>query len=373
MRYLKKLLIGVASMAMASGIAYGHVAKSKSCCSPTQTSEVSKETAREKVLLLLSGEWVTRCTYVATKLEIADLLARGPRSVDEMAVLTNSNADALNRVLRVLASFGVFEEVSPGVFANNDVSALLAKSNPDTLYNLSIFYGQVIHPTWDELYRCVQSGIPAFEYVFKEPVFGHFNNNVEAGLIFNDAMRDISTIVIKSSLESYPFGKFQSVYDIGGGYGHMVQALLAKYPSMKGLVYDLPEVIDAIKANNPSLDTSRCELKAGSFFDSIPTGGDAYLLKSIVHDWEDKKAEQILRNCHKAMDQDSRLLLIEVVILPKDQSKYANCLDVAMLAITGGRERTVEDFRELLDDTGFVLEGIYPSSTEYSVIQARKK
>ncbi len=331
------------------------------------------EKARENLLMLLSGEWVSRALYVVTKLEIADFLQKGPKTSQEIANFTGASSDSLQRVLHMLAGFGIFEEQDVGTFTNNEASALLSKSHPDSLYALSLFYGEDIHTALDQLLKSVNSGTPAFQHAFKQPVFAYFKEHPERAALFQEAMKEKSTAVVKSSLLAYNFGKFNTIYDIGGGYGHFMLALLSKYPHLNGMVFDVPEVIDAIPQKNGQILQTPSKLYAGDFFDAIPKGADAYLLKSVLHDWDDAKAEQILKNCYLAMDQSSRLLIVEVVLLPKDQSLYANCMDVLMLAITGGKERSLDSFSKMLDKAGFVIEHITPTSTEFSIIEAKKK
>ncbi len=346
---------------------------SQSGKSHPSVTESSTEKGRENLLLLLSGEWVSRALYVVTKLEVADYLQDGPKSIQEIATFAQSNPASLHRILHMLAGFGIFEEQENGIFMNNDASALLAKSNPDSLHALSIFYGEDIHASWDQLLKSVNTGTPAFQLSFKQPVFSYFKENPPRAGLFQEAMKEKSTAVIKSSLLSYNFGQFGSIYDIGGGYGHFMLAILAQHPHLNGMVFDVSEVIDSIPKRNPQIVSNRCQLCTGDFFDSIPKGGDAYLLKSILHDWDDTKAEQILKNCYQSMGSNSRLLIVEVVLLPKDQSIYANCMDVLMLAITGGKERTLASFEQMLEKSGFILERVYPTSTEFSILEARKK
>lgn len=335
--------------------------------------ESSAEKARENLLLLLSGEWISRALYVVTKLEVADYLQDGPKSVQKIATFAQSNPESLNRVLHMLAGFGIFEEQDNGIFMNNEASALLAKSNPDSLHALSIFYGEDIHTSWDQLLESIHTGTPAFQLSFKQPVFSYFKENPARAALFQEAMKEKSTAVIKSALSSYNFSQFEFIYDIGGGYGQFMSAILAQYPHANGMVFDVPEVIDSIPKRNPQIVGSRCQLCAGDFFDSIPKGGDAYLLKSVLHDWDDTKAEIILKNCYQSMGSNSRLLIVEVVLLPKDQSVYANCMDLLMLGVTGGKERTLASFEQMLDKSGFILERVYPTSTEFSILEAQKK
>lgn len=329
----------------------------------------TEEAVREKILNLLSGEWVSRGLYVVTKLEVADHLQSGSKSIEELGILTSSNPDSLNRLLHMLAGFGVFEEVSFGVYANTDASSLLIQNNPDTLYGLSLFYGEEIHKSWDELLASVQTGTPAFELMFKTPVFSYLKKNPAQALQFQEAMKEKSKAVIQGTLSNYDFSSFRSVYDIGGGHGQFLQAILQKYPHLHGVLFDLPEVIE----KNTTMRSNRCRLISGDFFDSIPSGGDVYLLKSILHDWDDQNAERILKNCRQVMGPKSRLLMIEVVLQPKDQSTYANCMDVLMLAITGGKERSLESFNQMIENCGFVLEHIYPTSTEFSILEIKTR
>lgn len=208
---------------------------------------------------------------------------------------------------------------------------------------------------------------------FNQPVFTYFKENLDRAALFQEAMKEKPKAVIKSALATYDFGKFESIYDIGGGYGQFMQALLQKYPNLSGMVFELPEVIEKIRQQSPQLEQDRCKLSAGDFFASIPEGGDAYLLKSVLHDWDDAKSEKILKNCYQAMRRDSRLLIVEVVLQPGDQSVYANCMDVLMLAITGGKERSLTSFTQMLENAGFILERIYPTTTEFSILEVRKK
>lgn len=351
-----------------------------SCCiagsliaSDPKTPKATQEVNREKLLMLMSGEWVSRGLYVATKLEIADHLQSSPKSIEDLSHLTQCNPESLYRLLHMLAGFGIFEEVSPGVFSNTETSNMLAKTNPDTLNALSIFYGEEIHKSWEELLPSIQTGTPAFQLAYKQPVFSYFKENPSRAKIFQEAMKEKSTAVIKSASSTYDFNKVGSVYDIGGGYGQFMQNLLQNHPNMQGMVFDLPEVIAAVRQRTPQLENERFKLVSGDFFVSVPEGGDVYLLKSVLHDWDDENSEKILKNCYQAMHSTSRLLIVEVVLHPKDLSQYANCMDILMLAVTGGKERSLDSFKQMLENSGFVLKNVYPTSTEFSILEARKR
>jgi hypothetical protein len=275
--------------------------------------------------------------------------------------------------MQMLAGFGIFAEVSPDFFANTDTSLLLIKTNPDTLHALSLFYGEDIHKSWSELFSSIQTGTPAFELSFKQPVFNFFKDNPERATLFQDAMKEKSKAVIKSALSNFDFGQYNSICDVGGGYGQFIHALMQKHPNLSGMIFELPEVIEKIKKQNPQLENNKYQLVAGDFFVSIPRDKDAYLLKSVIHDWDDAKAEQILKNCYQAMGPNSHLLIVEVVLQPGEKHPYANCMDFLMLAVTGGKERSLSSMTQLLEKSGFTIEQIYPTATEFSILKIKKK
>lgn len=337
------------------------------------TSLEKGDAAREKLLMLLSGEWISRGIYAATDLGLADYLMEGPKTVQELSLLTETDELSLKRLLKMLVSFGLFEEAGEGLFINSDLSLLLAKKHPESLSSLSLFFGEEIHHAWDAILPSLKSNTPAFEITYQKPVFTYFKENPLRAALFQDAMRQKSHAVIQSAIASYDFKKFHTIYDIGGGYGQFMLALLKDNPNLKGMIFDLPEVIETLKKRSPHLESPRCEFIAGDFFESIPEGGDAYLLKSVLHDWDEEKSEKILAKCYEAMTQASRLLIIETILLPKDQSKYANCMDMQMMMITGGKERTGEAFKEMLEKARFEIVDIYPTATEFSIIEAKKK
>jgi len=331
-----------------------------------------QETSRQKLLSLFAGEWISRGLYAATKLEIAEYLQSGPKSIEELASLSQSNPESLYRLLQMLASYEIFEEITPDVFANTDASRLLVKTNPDTLHALSLFYGEDINKSWPEIFSSIKTGTPAFELSFKQPVFGYFKANPTHAALFQEAMKEKSKAVINSALSNYNFAQFNSVCDVGGGYGQFLQAMLQKHQHLSGSVFELPEVIEKIRIQNPQFENSHCQRISGDFFTSIPEGRDAYILKSVIHDWDDVKATQILKNCYSAMRPDSRLLIVEVVLQPGEKQSYAHCMDFLMLAITGGKERSLSSMTRLLENSGFTLIGIYPTATEFSILEVKK-
>lgn len=333
----------------------------------------NSESARKAILTKLAAEWVTHCIFTATDLNIPKHLDNGPKSIDELADLTNTRADLLYRTLDTLASNGIFTETNGKIFANNEISALLSPDHPHSLYETTLFYKEVISDNWRELSTTLVTGTPSFELVYGMPVFSYFKENPKAATRFNAAMKDKSKAVIDSVLKTYDFTNVHKLYDIGGGKGHFTYAVQAQYPKMTATIFELPAVITAAKATMPKTLDDRTVFVEGDFFDHVPSGADVYLLKSIIHDWEDHEAKEILDNCHAAMSNNGKLLLIELVLLPANTQDYAKSMDMLMMTVTGGRERTLEELKELLDSSGFEITQVIATDTEFSVIEARKK
>lgn len=328
-----------------------------------------KSAERQKVLSLVAGEWVAHGIYTAAKFEIADHLADGPKSISDLAKLTGCNEENLYRLMRLLASADFFREEPSRVFSNNETSSLLAKSHPESLHSLVLFYSGETSRSFDQLANCVKQGKSAFELTYQKPVSNYLKEHPASAGRFNQAMKDKSQLVISSCMNVYDFGKFSKVYDIGGGVGHFLTAILNKYPTTRGLLFDVPAVV---KEANDQLKSfgQRCGLIAGDFFKSIPADGEAYLLKSVIHDWNDTDALKILSHCHKAMPSKGTLVLVEPII--SSENPYAKSMDVYMMAINGSKERTRKDFEELLNKAGFRIESVTQTDTEFAIIEAKK-
>lgn len=339
-------------------------------CSVVLTATPAQEpTGREKLLSLVSGEWVTRCIYTAAELDIAGYLTEGPKNVRELAKLTQTNEEHLYRLLRLLSSQGIFQEGENRIFTNTSASEYLAKEHQLSLRTLVLFYKEETSKSWNLLSNCIREGRPAFDMIMGKSAEQHLRENPKSAAHFNAAMKEKSKTVIASCLKSYDFSKFNSVYDIGGGTGHFLTALLKANPTMHGTLYELPEVVRDAKTSIVNFE--RCTLVSGDFFERIPEGGEAYLLKSVLHNWTDKAAVKILKKCHEAMKDESRLLIVEPIITSA-QKDPAKLMDVFLMVITGGRERTLQDFKSLLEQAGFFFESITPTDTEYYIIEARK-
>jgi ubiquinone/menaquinone biosynthesis C-methylase UbiE len=323
---------------------------------------------------MITGYWLSQAIYAAARFGIADLLKSSPRSVDDLAQQTSTNSDALYRLLRALASVGIFAEGRPRQFSLTPLAEPLRADVPDSKRALALMSGDEQFQAWTEITYSIQTGKKAFDKVFGEPIFDYLGKNLEKAKIFDAAMVGIHGRESNAVQSAYDFSGIKTIVDIGGGNGSQIVALLKANPAMRGILFDLPHVIDRAKSNIAAAGlTNRCELIPGSFFESVPAGADAYFMRHIIHDWEDEKSLKILRNCHRAMPADARLLIVESVIPPGNEPFGGKFLDLVMLLIPGGKERTEDEYRELFAQAGFELSKIVPTGSEVSVIEAIKR
>lgn len=323
---------------------------------------------------MISGFWVSRAVYIAAKLGIADYLQEQPKTAEELAALTDTHAPSLYRVLRALASVGVFVEDENHRFGLTPLAATLQTESSVSLRFMAIAeLGPEHYLGWGNLLHSVKTGKTAFERATGMSIWDYYAQHPEDGKYFDRAMTDLTVTVVEGFLESYDFSSFKTVVDVGGGRGSLIGAILKANPTLKGILFDVPTVIeDALPQLAADGVAERCALVTGNFFESVPVGGDAYLLKWIIHDWDDEKAIAILKNCHQAMPDNSRLLLIEQVISHGNDLPFGQLMDLNMLVMMGGRERTEAEFRSILQAGGFQLTRIIPSLSPMSAIEAIK-
>jgi SAM-dependent methyltransferase len=320
---------------------------------------------------MATGYWLSRCLYVAAKLGLADALAAGELSVETLAQKVGANPDALYRVLRALASVGVFSETENRSFRLTPLATYLQKDVPGSVRSLTIMMGEEHYHAWGNLLHSVKTGGCAFDAVYGMPIFEYYHQNPEPAVIFNEAMGNFSTAEIQAVLEVYDFSSFSTIVDAGGGYGSFIRKILQRYPRTRGIVFDAPDVIGgAVELLAAAGLGDRSSCVGGNFFESVPAGGDAYLLKHIVHDWSDADSLKILQNCRRAIEPNGKLLLVEQVVPPGNDPSMSKLLDINMLAVcSGGRERTEAQYEELLQKAGFRLERVVPTPSEVSVIE----
>lgn len=323
---------------------------------------------------MITGYWISQAIYAAARFGIADLLKDGPRTAEELASATSTNPDALYRLLRALASVGIFAEGPPGHFSVTPLAELLQSDVPGSKRALALMSGDEQFRAWSEIGYSIQTGKTAFDKVFGKPIFDYLSEHAEKARIFDAAMVGIHGRESAAILDGYDFSGIGVLADIGGGNGSQITAVLQRHTAMKGILFDLPHVIQRAKERIETAGiANRCQLFGGSFFDSVPAGADAYLLRHIIHDWDDEKSLTILRNCHQAMSPAGKLLVIESVIPPGNEPFGGKFLDLVMLLIPGGKERTEDEYRTLFGKSGFELTRVVPTGTEVSIIEAVRR
>jgi len=324
------------------------------------------------LMRLINGYQVSQAIHVATVLGIPGLLAEGPRTTDELAAATDSTGNALRRLLRALAAIGVFHEEAVDRFSLTPLGDDLRPDAPDSLAGWAAFVGRPHHwEAWGHLLDSVKSGENAFRSLHGVDVWTHRSEHPEERAVFDAAMVALTRPTNASLLEAYDFGGFGMLVDVGGGVGTFLAALLAAYPSLHGILFDQPHVFEGAKEQLRAAGVAdRCRIVAGSFFDELPEGADAYLLKSILHDWEDEEAAAILRTCRRAIGPGGTLIVVERVLGPPNQGAKTKFSDLNMLVMPGGRERGLQEFEALFETAGFRLERETPSSSGFSVIAA---
>lgn len=323
---------------------------------------------------IISAYWTSQAVYAAAKFGIADLLKDGPRSVEQLAETTSTNAGALYRLLRALASIGIFAEGESRRFSLTPLAEPLRSDLAHSKRALSLMMGDEQFRAWSEIDYSIKTGKPSFDKVWGKPVFDYLAEHPEKARIFDAAMTGIHGRESSAIRDAYDLSGIGVLADIGGGNGSQITPLLQEHAKMQGILFDLPHVVERARERIEAAGLAdRCKLVAGSFFNAVPEGADAYLMRHIIHDWDEEKALAILRNCHRAMPPHGKLLVVESVIPLGNEPFGGKFLDLVMLLIPGGRERTEEEYRALFGEAGFELTRIIPTGTDVSVIEGAKK
>ena len=322
-----------------------------------------------QLLGLAAGFGICQAAIAAVRLGVADELGDGAKPAAAIARAVGADPQSLYRLMRALASVGVFAENEQGAFRNTPASAKLMMGAAGSLRGFFMLVGsQEFRGAWGELTHSIKTGSAAFDHVFGAPLFDYLGKNPETARVFDEAMADRSAAEIDALLAAYDFSGAGHLVDVGGGNGTLLAAILAKYSELDGTVFDLPHVVDAAK--QAKAQQQRLRFAGGSFFTDVPVAGDTYLLKKVIHDWGDESARQILERCRAAMTPDSRLLLIESIVPARGAPTFLTFLDLWMLVFAGGRERTEEEYRALLKSAGLSLNRIVPTRSPVSVIEA---
>jgi len=341
----------------------------------TSTGAAMQPPPEAQLLQVATGCFASAAVYIAAKLSIPDLLAEGPKTVDELASATDTDADSLYRVMRGLASVGITAESEGRTFANTPMSETLRSDIPNSTRDLTIWMLEPAHwNVYGELMYSVKTGKTAWDKVYGEPVFNSFMGSMkDLGDIFNRAMTSYSMQTIPAILASYDFSNFGTIADIAGGYGHLLGAILKATPGANGVLFDLGPVLEGAPAMLESYRVKgRVEMLAGDFTASVPVTADCYMLKHIIHDWYDDKCQKILGNIRDVMPDDAKVLIIDAIVPGLNEPHFSKILDLEMLMLPGGKERTETEFATLLTNSGFKLTRAIPTMSPVSIVEAVK-
>jgi hypothetical protein len=319
------------------------------------------------------GLIIHQALYAAAKLSVADLLQDCPHTTAELAGQLEVNQSALLRILRALASQGIFEEISPHTFANNELSGHLRTGVPGSVRSMVIFWGsEVYYRTFGEILYSIQTGQSPREKLFGMDGWEYLREHPEVARIFDDAMTDLSALVGPSVASAYDFGQWGSIMDVGGGNGVLLSAILKAHPGLRGVLADQPHVLERAQQRGflGGEMEARSAMQHCDFFREVPSGCRAYVMKHVIHDWDDEHAHNILVNCRRAISIDGALLLVEWALLDGNEASAGKLFDVVMLLMTGGKERTAEEYRRLLSGAGFRLNRVIPTSSDLNIMEA---
>jgi hypothetical protein len=323
---------------------------------------------------MIWGGLMQQSICVAARLGIADLLAEKPQTAAALAAQTETHEASLYRVLRLLASAGIFAENSEQVFSLTALSELLRSDTPNSMRDIAIMLNEDwMWQAFGALNHSVKTGQTAHDKVQGMGSFEFFEQNEEAGKIFNRAMTNMSKSVVPAIVGAYDFSGFGKLVDIAGGHGYLLAGILKANPNLQGILFDLPYVIENAGAalEEAGVD-GRTERTAGDFFESVPAGADAYLMKHIIHDWDDEHSIKILQNIHRRMNDDGKVLIAEMVVPETSEPSPSKVLDICMMVMEGGKERTEKEYRELLAAADFRLTRIVSTRSPFSIVEAVK-
>jgi hypothetical protein len=327
----------------------------------------------EQLFQMATGHMATTCTWIAAELHIADLIGNTVKPVAELARAARVNEDALYRILRALSSGGIFTEAEPRAFANTPASELMRSDAEGSIRDLVVWMSSPLHlRVFAEAMHAVRTGENAFKKATGLEAFDYFEKHPDTAEVFNTAMTNLSAMVVPAALEAYDFSGLGTLADIAGGHGMVLTSILSKHGDLRGILFDLPHVVPGAKARVESLGlTSRCDVTSGDFFKAVPAA-DNYIMKHIIHDWDDAQAIQILKNCAAAMRGKGKVILLESVIKPGNEPAFGKWVDLEMLFLPGGRERTEQEFGALFSQSGLRLSRIVETKSPLSIVEAVK-
>lgn len=322
---------------------------------------------------MLTGKWVSVMISTVARLGVADHLESGPRSAAELAPLVGALERPLYRLLRASAGFGIFHEMPDGRFAQTPLSAALRTQAVPGMRNMAMMMLDDWHvSSWAELPWCVQTGQAAPVKLYGMPGFEWLSQHPEKAVNFNNAMTDMSQTEAPAIASAYDFSGFRRIVDVGGGLGTLLASILERTPGLRGVLLEMPYLIDKARSA-PILAPyrDRCEFVGGSFFDAVPEGADACVMKHILHDWDDEHCVRILKNCRRSMAPGGKLLVVDQVVGPANQPEFAKLMDLEMLVLPGGQERTEQEWADLFAAGGFRLERVIRTQAPQCILEGQ--
>jgi O-methyltransferase domain/Dimerisation domain len=321
---------------------------------------------------LTNGYWTTQIIYVAAKLGIADLLTHGPQDVGSLARATQTHAPTLSRLMRALGGLGIFRENEQHQYELTTLGQSLVSGSPGALRARAILNGEEWYQAWGGLLDSVRTGESPFQDRFGKPFFEYLAGRADSAAMFNEAMASSTEGAAAAVVKAYDFTGCRTIVDVGGGTGAFLGAILRANSEARGILFDRTSVVAAAPEFLARTGIAgRCEVVGGDFFEAVPSGGDAYILSRIIHDWDDERSIAILRNCRRAMTGDARLLLIEQVVPDGNQASLSKLYDLHMLVLApGGRERRADEYHSLLAAAHLRLTKIMSTDVPGSVIEA---
>jgi O-methyltransferase domain len=337
------------------------------------TKPMAKNPPPQAVMfMLIMGRWVSHLIYIAAKLELEDLLKDGALTVEELATVAEVQAPALYRVLRALASVGIFAETKGKRFKLTPLAVTLQKAVPGSMRAAALHLSsRYLEDAWAQLLHGVKTGETPFLKAHGVPHFEYLEKHPEDLKVFGESMTGVSSTENPAIAAAYKFSGIRTLVDVGGGNGSLLATILRANPKLRGVLFDLPSV--TMRARQDGHVTAkgiaeRCTLESGDFFEAVPKGGDAYVMKRTLHDWDDERCSKILSNCCAAMSEKGRVLVVESVIPPGNGPDRGKLIDIQMLVI-GGRERTKQEFAALFKDGGLKLTRVVPTKCPLSIVE----
>jgi len=325
-----------------------------------------------EIFHIIGGYWLSRAVYLAARLKLADAVGDRPTSLSMIARTTGTRPENLRRLMRALAAHGFFQDEGNETFCQTPLSETLRSDRPGSMRAFAeAELGHDHYDSWRNAESCLREGGTAFERLYGMPIWRYYAEHPETNALFGEAMTNLTAIANAGVLNDYQFVPFRRAVDVGGGHGSFLCAILDHHPDASAVLFDLPSVLaDAAKAGFVTRHQARLELAGGNFFEAVPAGGDLYLLKFVLHDWDDERSGEILNNIRRVIDPSGRLVVVEIVLPPMNEPHIGPLIDLNMMVMTGGVERTEVEYRDLLAKSGFRMKRVAGSRSPFSVIEA---